>query len=235
MKSVGSAVISFGLVSIPVKIYLAAAPEKSPFHWISPQGNRVSTKCIDATTKEEIEREGIQTGIDESIVLTDIELESLSGIKDECIEMKKIISPHLITPYNVERTYFLSPDKNQKPYRVLQQSLQELNKISICKWYTKGKDYLVAIVNVENNLLMMYQLFYKEELRKFDIKFSRNSIPDDTEMNLAKEILTSMSSDNFNVSQYQNEYNNRLKNLLEKKQNENNNIVKQLEESLDND
>jgi DNA end-binding protein Ku len=237
MRSVGSATISFGLIGVPVKIYLASAPEKSPFHWMSPKGNRVSNKCIDAITGEEIERADIQNAVDvgneEMVVLTTSELESLSSKKDEYIELKKIVPHYLITPYIVEKTYYISPDKNQKPYRILQHCLHEMRRAAICKWYARGKDYLVAITPTEDNLLMMHQLFYKEELRKIDVKFSKNSTPTQTELELAKEIFESMSSDHFSVNQYHNEYNVRLLNLLEKKQNEMKNITSLLEETLE--
>lgn len=221
-RAICSATISFGLVSIPVKGYLAAKTDSYSFNMITPKGHRVKQKLVDAETGEEVQRSECISGYEvekgKYITFTDEEIDSFSAEKNNVIEICEVVSNVSLSPDKVERALYLSPDKSDKAYKLLSRCLTEENKVAICKWYARGKDHLVAIAPV-GGLLMMFQLFYKEELREFSIDFGKNSDPSDKEVSLGKVLISQLSSDRFDLSSYKDEYSSRVETAIAKKMN----------------
>lgn len=221
MRAVANPTITFGLINISVKAYLTAAEESVRFNWLSPQGNRVKQKLFDANTMEEIERKDTTSGYevekDVFISFTEAELELVSGDKQDVIELNEFVCDVDISPTKVERSLYLAPDKSDRSYRLLHHCMRADNKVAIGKWYTKKKDHLVALV-ADGDLIVMHQLYYNNELRELGINFAQGSEPAEKEIELARSLVDSLTSEAFSISSYQDEYAERIKNAIAVKQ-----------------
>jgi DNA end-binding protein Ku len=223
MRALCSAVVSFGLVSVPVKAYLTASPEKVSFNRISPKGNRTKQKVVDAATGEEITITeciaGYEVAKDQYITFTDDELDALASEKSNVIEMLEITDKVSLSPAHVERALYLAPDKGaDKSYKLLNRCLKDEGKVAIAKHYARGKDHLVAIAPV-GELLMMFQLFYQNELRELGTNFAKNSDPSDKEIALGKLLMAQLTTDDFDFGKYKDEYLAKVEVAVEKKKN----------------
>lgn len=220
-RSVGSAVISWGLVSIPVKAYLTASADGFSFNMITPAGNRVKQKLVDAVTGDEVKRSDCVSGYEvekgKYVTFTDEELDALAADKSNSIEMLAVTDKINLSPAFVEKALYLSPDKSDKSYKLLNRCLREDKKVAVCKWYSRGKDHLVAIAAV-GEILMMFQLYYKSEIREFDAKFGNGSDPTDKEVSLGKMLLAQLSVENFDLGTYKDEFAGRVEAAIATKQ-----------------
>jgi len=208
-RALCSAVVSFGLVSIPVKAYITASPQKFSFKRMSPKGNATSQKVFDATTNEEIRIADCLAGYEvekgKMITFTDEEIDSFAAEKTNAIEMLCITDKVSLNPAHVEKAMYLAPDKSDKSYRLLNRCLNEEKKVAVCKWYARGKDNLVAIAAV-GELLMMFQLYYAPEIRSPGVLFAKNSEPSDQEVVLGKMLMAQLTTDTFDLNNYRDEY-----------------------------
>jgi|SRR5271166_5099293 len=224
MRSIGTNVLSFGLITIPMKTYITASEDKVSFHWLSPAGNRISQKKIDSVSGEEVEQENIQHGyaIDKNncIAFTTDELEAIRGDKKNVIEVSDIVPMPNIRPEHIEKSLFLAPDKSDKSYRLFHKCLLTANKVAVCKWFARGKDNLVIVAPHDENILIMHQLFYQNELRELATNFAKGSEPSESEVKLGMQLLKKMSSGNaFDLSLYKDEYILRVEEAVKAKTN----------------
>src|SRR5579885_1812002 len=224
MRSISNATLSFGLVSIPLKIYMTASPRQIGFNWLSPKHNRVCQKLFDSITGEEVSRADVinayEVEKDQFISFAKEELaivkkENGSGDRIEIIEAVKDIE---LSPLTVEKAYYTTPNKSDRAYRLLYSCLVSGKKNLIAKWYRSGKDNLVAISPLRN-MLVMYQLYYEEELIRYDANYTANSEPTKEEVKLGMELLNSISFSSFKLAQYKDEYQARLLAAIEEKKN----------------
>jgi DNA end-binding protein Ku len=218
-RSVGSADIKFGFVSIPVKLYIAASPEKFSFNLITPKGNKIKQITTDCETGEVVEYSNLNKGIevekDKYVIFSKDDIENLAGEKENVIELCEVI-PNTISPEDVEKSYYLSPDKADRSYRLFHDVLGVENTAAICKYYTSLKDHLVAVCAV-GELLMMYQLYYQNERRELGVNFAPGSQPNDNEMGLAVQLLNQYKADACKLSSYKDEYGARVQDAIQKK------------------
>src|SRR5580704_6070661 len=145
MKSIANATLAFGMVSIPVKMYLTASPVKFSFNWLAPSGNRIKQQMLDSETGAVIERKDILNAVevekDQFVILSEEEIAFASGKKNEQIELCEVVnrSKIKIAPQFIERSLFLTPDKSDRAYKVLHHSLRDTNKVAVARWFCRGK------------------------------------------------------------------------------------------------
>eukprot|EP00697_Spironema_sp_BW2_P014219 gnl/Spiro4/4614_TR2305_c1_g1_i2.p2 gnl/Spiro4/4614_TR2305_c1_g1~~gnl/Spiro4/4614_TR2305_c1_g1_i2.p2 ORF type:complete len:338 (+),score=36.67 gnl/Spiro4/4614_TR2305_c1_g1_i2:2784-3797(+) len=235
-RSCGSPTISFGLLSIPTKLYLAAASESFSFNMITPLkedaegnvsgGNRVKQKLIDAVTGEEVQKgdcdRGYEYAKDQFVIFTDEELDSLAGEKANSIELVEFASDTVFDPLHVEKAYYLAPDKGaEKAYRLLVRTLEKTGKVAVGKWYSRGKDHLVILVPAGKDSaslhLTMFQMYYANEVRGFEYQFSDKSEPTEGEVEMAKMLISKLSTKNFDVKKYNDEFAERIRSAIDAK------------------
>lgn len=222
-RALCSATVSFGLVSIPVKAYLTASDDKVQFNMITKSGNRVKMQFIDQITKEVVQRNECSSGFeyekDNFIVFTDAELDGLVGEKNSHIEILEVASDVNLSPSHVEQALYLAPNDSDKAYRLLATSLRTTKRVAICKWYARGKDHLVAIAPV-GDVLMMFKLYYKNELRDINVSFNASSEISEKEITLANRLLDQLANKKgFKLEKYEDEYLSRIRAAVEKKKN----------------
>lgn len=208
-KSIANLTVLFGLVNIGVKLYLAAKPNTIAFNLINSRtGNRVKQAWIDSQTSRRVNSKNIIKGYeykkDKYITFTNKEIADI--LKQEDSNQAKIVEfvdPERIQPIHVEKTYYLEPDKGMgRSYKILQQALQRTNKIGICKYFIQNKEHLGAI-RYYNQQIIMHQLYFADEIRSIDNPLIEDSVSD-AEIALAERLIIQLSSDDFDITKYNN-------------------------------
>ena len=206
-RSTGSATISFGLVAIPVKLYLTASEDRVSFKMIAPKTkNRVNQKIVDSVTGEEVNRGECLSGYEYKknsiVVFTDEELATMGAPADkkDSIEIDQFV-PNELSPLRVEKSYFIGPQKGaDKAYTLLRMLLNKSNKMAVGKWYARGKEHLVAITPHEDGLLV-HQMYYNTEMRSFDNTCAKLQVTD-AELAMGLQLVNHLSKPVFDVSEY---------------------------------
>jgi DNA end-binding protein Ku len=138
-RSLGSGTISFGLVSIPVKLYPAASSQSVSFNLLHAKcGNRIRQQRFCPVCNEVVEREGLVKGYefakDQYVKVSDEELEALEGEASKAIEISEFVPLSKVDPVFFEKSYYLGPDKGgEKAYRLLSDAMTQAGKVALAK------------------------------------------------------------------------------------------------------
>lgn len=220
MRATAKTSVSFGLVSLPVKIYTATSPNKVRFNMLSPDKNRVSQKLVDSVTGKEVDRKETISGYeytkDKYVTFSSEEIEQLKGSvsTSDCMEILEFVNAKQLSRIHVEKSYYLGPDKGgEKAFALLSKALENENVVGLAKWCTRGKEHLVAIRPCKNGGLrglVMEQLFYNEEVRDFSEVGVSDADLSDEELDLASQLIATKKSNDFDLSKYKDEYAHQL-------------------------
>lgn len=222
-RPIGSGAISFGLVSIPVKLYVAASSEAPSFNLLHAKcGSRIRQQRVCPVCNEVIERENLIRGYeiakDQYIRVTDEELKALEGEASEAIEISEFVPLAKVDPVYFERSYYLGPDKGgEKAYRLLADTMTQVGKVALAKFVLRGKENLVIVRSAQNGL-MMHTMYFADEVRSFDeIPKGESAKISSAETGLAVRLIEELSNDEFEPDKYEDEYSQRVLNLVNKK------------------
>ena len=222
-RSLGSGTISFGLVSIPVKLYPAASSQSVSFNLLHAKcGNRIRQQRFCPVCNEVVEREGLVKGYefakDQYVKVSDEELEALEGEASKAIEISEFVPLVKVDPVYFEKSYYLGPDKGgEKAYRLLSDAMTQAGKVALAKFVLRGKENLVLIRSAQNGL-MLHTMYFADEVRNFDeISKGESAKISGAETNLALRLIDELSSEEFKPEQYEDEYRQRVLNLVNTK------------------
>lgn len=224
-RASGSAVIQFGMVTIPTKLYLTASSERFSFNLISPEGNRCNLPTVDSVSRKEYPRSECKSGYkledDSYLIFSDEELDALDAQHSNTIEIAEFVENKALNPIGIEKSYYLSPDKGaEKPYRLLARALRDMNVVAVGKYFARGRDNL-AIVSPrgDSDYLTLYQMYYANEVRSHEYSLSAGTEPEPKMLDMAKKLVKQMTSDTFEPTQYVDEYAERIRAAIETKRN----------------
>ena len=170
--SIGSGTISFGLVSIPIRMYTAASSESLAFNQIHPKcGGRVRQQLICPTCNEVVERSALVKGYefakDQYVQFTEEELKALEGEASKMIDIAEFVPLAQVDPIYFEKTYYLGPDKGgEKAYRLLSDAMKKAGRVALAKFVMRGKENLVLIRPAKGGL-MLHTMYFADEIRDF--------------------------------------------------------------------
>jgi DNA end-binding protein Ku len=222
-KSIGSAVISFGLVSVPVKFYTACASEAVSFNMLTPKGNRVKQKLVDSVTGEEVTHadcdKGYEVAKDEFVRITKDELKALEAeCESKAVEILEFVPQESVDLLHVEKSYYLGPDKGgEKGYLLLAETMAEMKRVAVAQWNARGKEHLVVLQSYRGGLVI-HQMYYATEIRDFDeIKVATKAPISDAEKSMARALLQTLTSDAFDQTKYKDHYVERVKKAIDDK------------------
>lgn len=197
--------ISFGLVNIPVVLYNSEDPASGvSFKQIDKRtGDKIKYKRVNAETGKEVPWEDIGKGYEYSkdviLPVGDDELKRVAGENARTIAIEEFVDKKSINFLNIDRTYYLVPDKKgEKGYVILREALNKSNKIGIAKVIISTKEYLAA-VSIFENALVVYLLRYDDEIRKLDnfnipsADYKKYKV-NPKEIEVAKKLVESMSA-----------------------------------------
>ena len=222
-RSIDSGAISFGLVSIPVKLYLAASSEAPSFNLLHVRcGNRIRQQRFCPACNTVVEREdlirGYEVSKDQYIQVTDEELKALEGEASEEIEIAEFVPLAKVDPIYFERSYYLGPDRGgEKAYRLLADTMAQVGKVALAKFVLRGKENLVIVRSARNGLVL-HTMYFADEVRSFDeIAKGESAKISEAESQLAVRLIEELSTGDFEPDKYEDEYSQRVLDLVDKK------------------
>ena len=218
--SIGSGTISFGLVSIPVKLYTAAASAGVSFNLLHAKcGSRMKQQMVCPTCNEVVDRAGQVRGYefakDQYVRITDEELKSLEGEASKVIDIAEFVPLPTVDPNYFEKGYYLGPDKGgEKAYRLLADAMAQTNRVALAKLVMRGKENLVLIRPAQGGL-MLHTMYFADEIRDFgEIDKGQSAKIKEGELELALRLIDELSDGAFRPEQYQDEYRLRVLDLV---------------------
>jgi DNA end-binding protein Ku len=225
-RSIASLTVSFGLVSIPVKLYSATEASRAiSFNMLHKAcGSRLKQQYICAKEDVVVPREetvkGYEFAKDQYVMFTPEELKALEETGTHTAEITEFVPLKSVDPVYFDKAYYLGPDKGgAKPYALLARALRESGRCAVGRWAARGKQYIVMIRPVEDLVegLVMQQLLYAGEVRALrDIDIPKTDVKP-AELKLAQQLIEQQASDKFDPSQYTDEVRARIEAAVQKK------------------
>jgi DNA end-binding protein Ku len=220
--SLGSGTISFGLVSIPVRLYTAASPAGVSFnqlHGVCGSRIRQQTfcpKCNKTVERSELVR-GYEFAKDQYVQFTPEEIKALEEAGSHAVEISEFVPLESIDPVYFDKTYYLSPDKGAgKPYGLLIEAMKEAKLAAVGRWATRGKAYIVLIRPI-NDVLTMQQLHFAADVRpSTEVEVPKTELKAQ-ELKLAKQLIEQQTSERFDPAAYKDEHRGRIQAEIQKK------------------
>jgi DNA end-binding protein Ku len=221
-----SGAISFGLVNVPVKLYSAVSRKTVRFHQLNGKtGTRIAQKRVDPTTGEEVNYEDLVKGYELTkeryVIITPEELEALDPEKSRTIDIEDFVDLADIDPVYYDHPYYLIPDKGSaKAYGLLLNAMRESGKVAIARVVLRTKENLVAIRPAPGDVLMMETMIFADEVvppdEIDDLPDAKDLKASERELAMAQQLIDSLSSD-FEPEKYQDEYREKVLELIERK------------------
>jgi DNA end-binding protein Ku len=222
--SIGSGTVSFGLVSVPIKLYSAGESSAAiSFNWLHKKdGARLKQQYVCSKDGEKVENDDRIKGYEftkgQYVQFTTEELKTLEEPRGSgAIDITEFLPADQVDRIFMDRTYFLGPDKGgERAYKLLAEALKKTGRVALGQWAARGKQYLVLVRPMEGGLAME-QLKYPEELRsiaevpigKIDIKKG--------ELDLAIKLIDQAASDEFKPENYKDNVRRRILDLIQQK------------------
>ena len=222
-RPLSSATISFGLVSIPVKLYSAAESKTAiSFNQIHKKdGSRVKQQLISSRTGEVVPREEIVKGYEfaknQYVLFEPEELKALEATATHTIDIVEFLTADQIERRYLDKVYYLGPDKGgARAYKLLGEAMRETGRVAVGKYAARGKQYLVAIRPVDNGLLME-QLHYPDELKSFAEVPIEDAAIKPAELKLATQLVEQAAGEKFIPENYKDDVRARVLALIQRK------------------
>src|SRR2546427_571267 len=158
--SIGSGTISFGLVSIPVRLFTAASPASVSFNLLHAKcGSRIKQQTFCPVCNEVVDRASLVRGYeftkDQYVRVADEELKSLEGEASKVIDIAEFVPLQSVDPIFFEKTYYLGPDKGgDKAYRLLADAMEKGGRVALATFVMRGKERLVLIRPARGGLML---------------------------------------------------------------------------------
>jgi len=208
------------MVAIPIALYTATQDNDIRFNQLHKEDNsRIRYKKTCAHCGKEIGSGDIVKGYeydkDKYVVITEEEIEKIKTEKEKSIQILHFAKLNQISPVYYDRTYQAVPEAGgEKAFELLRASLMAEQKIAIGKTVFGTKDTLMAIIPREDGILIS-TMFFEDEIRELQKQYSKPAVSEQ-ELNMAKVLINSMDTP-FNPKKYQDEYQIKLRALIETK------------------
>ncbi|HMC14839.1 MAG TPA: Ku protein [Albitalea sp.] len=214
-RSIASLSLSFGLVSIPVKVFSATESSGGvSFNMLHNCGSRVKQQYLCIKENIPVERADMLKGYefekDRYVMFTPAELKALEEAPRSTIDIVSFIPLSAVDPIYYDKAYYLAPDKRGgKPYGLLMQAMRESGRCALARWAWKGKQYVVQ-VRAAGEGLILQQLLYAAEVRsmkELDIEKAEITKP---ELQLALQLIDQISEETYDPTEYEDEEKKRI-------------------------
>jgi DNA end-binding protein Ku len=225
-RPIWSGVISFGLVSVPVKAYPAVRDHDVHFHQVDKgSGSRIRNRKVSAKTGKEVDNADIELGCETTkgryVTFSKRELDDLRPASTRAVEVSDFVSLDDIDPIYYERTYWLAPadDAAVKPYQLLRAAMEDRGLVAIGTVVMRNKQYLTAIRPLEGALAMSTMRFADEVVPRSDVDGvpDRRTKPDQRMLRMANQLVDSLTTD-WNPRRYHDTFTEELRERIEAKQ-----------------
>src|ERR1700754_4495445 len=222
MRAMWSGAVSFGLVSVPVKLYSATSSHDIRFHQVhAADGGRIKYKRTCSIDGEEVEYadivKGYETEDGELITLTDEDLDSLPAAAGHEIDVIEFVPADQIDPMLFEKSYYLEPDaKAAKPYALLREALVQTDRMAVVKVALRQGESM-ALLRVRVTAIVLQTMLWPDEVLEpeFDILDADVELRPQ-ELTMAASLVESLGAD-FDPAQFNDEYRDAVVELIERK------------------
>jgi DNA end-binding protein Ku len=223
-RNIGTATISFGLVSVPVQIFSSAESKASvSFNMLHKKcGTRVKQQYIcpkdnnEVVARDEMVK-GYEFAKDQYVVLTADEIKALEEKSTSTIDVQEFVPLDKVDREYLDKVYYLGPDKGgDRAYRLLAAALLETGKAAVGQYSARGRQHLI-LLRPKNGVLVMEQLLYSDELRPTtEVPVPEGDVKP-MELTLAKQLIDQTSNENFEPEKYKDVVRERVMEQIQKK------------------
>ncbi len=222
MRAIWKGAVSFGLVSIPVKLYTATEEKDVSFHQVHREdGGRIRYKRVCQIDGEEVAYADIAKGYElpsgETVVITDDDLADLPLSTSRVVDVLSFVPLEQVDPIYFAKSYYLEPDKTAtKPYVLLRDALEQADSVALVKVAIRTRETL-ATLRVRDGVLVLETMVWPDEVREPDFAFLGDDVQvRPQELAMAQSLIESMSAD-FDPTAYHDEYREALQEVIEAK------------------
>ena len=222
-RAIGTVTVSFGLVTIPVKLYSTGVSGSGvSFNLLHAKcKSRVKQQYHCPTCNEQVERTDMVKGYEfakgQYVAFTDEELKAVEQPKSEAIEIVEFLPLDKIDPVYFEKSYYLGPDKGaEKSYRLLGEAMRKTERAALARYAARGKQYLVLLRPLEEGLAM-HELRYADEVKAFSEVPIGDSEPKKAEVDLAIKLIEQVAVDEFHPENFHDDVKDRIKEQIQRK------------------
>jgi DNA end-binding protein Ku len=224
-RAIWSGTLSFGLVTIPVKLYPAVQRKAVRFNQLDGEDNsRIQQRRVNSSTGEEVPYDrlvkGYEISPDRYVVITQDELDSLDPVRSRTIEIEDFVDGAEIDPILYDATYYLAPGAGgAKPYRLLLDAMRESGRVGIARVVLRTKEYLVAVRPADGALQLTTLLFADEVVDARgveELEAVAEAQASARELGIAEQLIGSLAGP-FEPERYTDEYRARILDLIERK------------------
>lgn len=222
-RSIGSGTISFGLVSIPFKVFTATSAKTMSFNMLHKAcGSRLKQQLLCPVENVVVERSdtirGFEYARDQYVKFTDEELKTMESERTGMLELQEFVPAESVDFLFIEKSYFIGPDKGaDRAYALLALALERNDKLAVGRFAQRGKDNLV-IVRPYKKGLVLHECYYADEVRSFDdVELGGSFEFKPIELDLADKLIQQLEKDAFEPARFRDEWADRLKAAIEKK------------------
>ena len=223
LHSIGSGTISFGLVSIPVRMYTAASGGGVAFNMLHEKcGSRIKQQTFCPVCEQQIDRKDLVRGYEFSkeqfVRVGEEELKGLEGESSRIIDIAEFVPLPSVDPVYFEKSYYLGPDKGgEKAYRLLADAMAKSDRVALATFVMRGKESLVLIRPADKGL-MLHTMYFADEVRDFnEVDKGEGAKIRDGELELAQKLIDELSHDEFKPEEYRDQYRERVLDLINTK------------------
>jgi DNA end-binding protein Ku len=215
--------VSFGLVTIPVKLYstgeTAVGIQLNMLH--RKCGSRLKQQYVCPVDDVVVGRDEMVKGYEyakgQYVLFTEDEIKALSREATNSMEITEFVPLEQVDPIYFEKSYYLGPDKGgERPYRLLAEAMRQTSRAALARYAARGKDYLVLLRPFEEGLIMQ-QLRYHDELRPFSEVPIGDADVREPELKLARQIIDQIANDRFEPETYEDEVRKQTMEMIEQK------------------
>ncbi len=217
--------MSFGLVSIPIKLYNAVSRKNVSFNQIdSRTGARIRYRKVSDADGNDVPAEtivkGYQLSSGEYVLISDDELATLDPEASRTIEIEQFVDLAEINPLFYDAAYYLAPDKAaRKPYALLVRAMEERSMVAIARFVMRSKQYLAALRS-DDGVLVLSTMVYADEVNDPAEMSELEGVDDvsisDRELRMARQLIDSLTED-FDPVKFEDTHRNQVLDLVERK------------------
>jgi DNA end-binding protein Ku len=214
-RSIASLTLSFGLVSIPVKLYSATETSSAvKFNLLAKDGSRLKQQYVSEKDQTVVARADMVKGYefekDRFVLFTPEELKALEEASSPAIEILAFIPEKSVDPLFYDKAYLIAPDKRGgKPYALLAEAMRQSGRCALAQWAWKSKQTVVQVRPVADGLVLQ-QLLYADEVRSLKDLGIEPVTVSPGELQLALQLIDQISQDAYDPTQYADEERKRI-------------------------
>ncbi|HZS34606.1 MAG TPA: Ku protein [Methylomirabilota bacterium] len=214
-RSLRSAVLTFGLVTIPVRFYTATASLAPRFHLVHGVcGTRIRQQlfcphCHRVVERSELVR-GYEIGKGEDVTFTEEELKELESEASPAIDVAEFVPLETVDPVYYETAYYLGPDEGgEKAYGLLAEAMRDSAQVALARFVWREKENIAAIRAFDGGLVL-HTLFFADEVRDFGAIDKGKARVSEAELRLARRLIDELRSERFEPTRYEDIYRQRI-------------------------